>query len=66
VQKLNFFSSKPESTSNLVSLRLGRWGLEKFIPMFAFMTWDPSIGIGYFNYDINSIENKWTLQFSIF
>lgn len=53
----NYVYYSPISTSSLVSLRVGSWGLEKIMPMLAFVTWDPSIGIGYLHYDING-ENS--------
>ena len=48
----------PISSGQLVTLGIGNWGLEKVMPMLSSVTWDPSFGIGYLNYNINGDNNE--------
>ena len=45
---------KPISAGQLISVSFWSWGLEKLKPWLSPFTWEPSIGVGYLNYDLNN------------
>jgi len=68
---INPVFSSPFSTGQSVNLRLWSWGLEKLSPVLQTVTWEPSIGIGFLNYnmkgdnEIVSLEQGDALRFTL-
>ena len=68
---VNPIFSSPLSTGQSVQLRFWSWGLEKITPLLQTVTWEPSIGVGFLNYNMKgdneyvALEHGDALRFTI-